>query len=90
MGVELDRKRARDRSGRQVEERRHCCSRAKTWRGRKACRRWSSTGGQARPWTGQASPGGVVGILGPEAEKDGEEEVSHTKVLQANPTGCPL
>lgn len=33
MGVELDRKWARDeKSGRQAEERRHCCSHAKTWR----------------------------------------------------------
>lgn len=36
MGVELDRKRARDESGRLVEERRRCRSHAKTWRRRKA------------------------------------------------------
>lgn len=33
LGVELDRKRARDEtSGRRAEERRHCCSQVMTWR----------------------------------------------------------
>lgn len=51
MGVELDRKRARDdESGRLLEERRHCCSHAKE----KSCRRRSSAVGEARPSTGQS------------------------------------
>lgn len=38
------------------------------------------------PLNPRGSPGGMVGNLAPKAEKDGEE-VSHTKVLQANSTG---
>lgn len=38
------------------------------------------------PLNPRGSPDSVVGNLAPKAEKDGEE-VSHTKVLQANSTG---
>lgn len=46
MGVELDRKRAREESGRLVE-RRHCCSHAKTWRRRKL------SSPEQRSWRGE-------------------------------------
>lgn len=53
MGVELDRKRARDEgAGGWWRRRRHCSSHAKTWRRRKCCRCRRSTVREARPSTG--------------------------------------